>query len=368
LFTATTHTARLFRPADAAGPAKLCIIAEIGVNHDGRLDRALQLVRDAAEAGADAIKLQLFHPKRLLSNQARLAVYQQNEIQAPDNGADRVHDMLGSLALDPDDMFAVGQAARELGLAFIVTAFSLDDVPLLEALQVDGVKVASPDAVNRPLLERVAALGRPLFISTGTCELEELTFAAELLHVHAEAGCLLQCVSSYPTPVDAAALGGMRAMAQRFRLPVGYSDHTTDPLTGALAVAAGACVLEKHLTWDRTAQGPDHAASFERADFAAYVRLARQAAAMLGPVAKTVQPVEIDVRTVSRQSVCVRRDLPAGHVLTGDDLTVKRPGTGIPAARLQEVIGRRLRHAVHANDLLNEDDLTPENATSRVAS
>ncbi len=353
----------LFRPADRQGPARVCLIAEIGVNHDGRLDRALNLVHAAAHAGADAVKLQLFDPRHLLSNQARFAAYQQQKITAVDNHtnqdeeADGVFAMLDKLTLSMDEMHTVKQLAKRLGLAFIVTAFSLDDVAVLEALDVDAVKIASPDAVNRPLLERVAALGKPLIVSTGTCELEELTFVADLLRRHAAGGCLLQCVSSYPTPAHDAALGGMRAMAERFGLPVGYSDHTNDVTIGALAVAAGACVLEKHITYDRRAAGPDHAASFEPADFAMYAMLAGQATLMLGPVAKTVQPVEADVRHVSRQSVCVKRDLPAGHVLDESDLTVKRPGTGIPAARLKELVGRTLQKAVCANDLLAEGDL-----------
>src|SRR5690606_17939549 len=130
---------------------------------------------------------------------------------------------------------------KKFNLHFIVTAFSLEDVQPLAALDVDAIKIASPDAVNRPLLERVADLGKPLIVSTGTCDLEELRFVAELLHQHDAGGCLLQCVSSYPAPPQEAALGAMRALSQRFGLPVGYSDHTNDVTMGALAVAAGAC-------------------------------------------------------------------------------------------------------------------------------
>src|SRR5690606_37728978 len=159
----------LFRPASRTAPAKVCIIAEIGVNHDGKLDRALYLVEAAARAGADAVKLQLFDPRHLLSNQARLAQYQTES-------NDDVFAMLDGLMLSHDDMIAVKAAAKKFNLHFIVTAFSLEDVQTLAALDVDAVKIASPDAVNRPLLERVVELGKPLIVSTGTCDLEELRF------------------------------------------------------------------------------------------------------------------------------------------------------------------------------------------------
>jgi sialic acid synthase SpsE len=149
----------------------------------------------------------------------------------------------------------------------------------------------------------------------------------------------------------------MQAMRERFGLPVGYSDHTTELLTGALAVAAGACVIEKHLTYDRRASGPDHAASFDAQHFRHYVRLIRQAESMTGPVCKVVEQSEQEVRRISRQSVCAVRDLPASHVLRREDLTVKRPGTGVPAARLDDLIGRPLVRAVKANDLLVDGDV-----------
>jgi sialic acid synthase SpsE len=146
-------------------------------------------------------------------------------------------------------------------------------------------------------------------------------------------------------------------LRDRYHLPVGYSDHTTEVTTGALAVAAGACVIEKHMTYNPKAHGPDHAASFDEPTFERYVKLIRQAAAMHGPIAKSVRPVEADVRSVSRQSVCALRDLSVGHVLTRRDLTIKRPGTGIPAAHLDKVLGRKLHRAVKSNDLLVPDDI-----------
>ncbi|MFA9478615.1 N-acetylneuraminate synthase family protein [Phycisphaerales bacterium AB-hyl4] len=340
-----------FGPATTTAPPRVWLLAELGVNHDGSVDRALELTRAAKSAGADAIKLQRFEPDRLLSNQALLADYQTGK-------ADDAAALLRSLVLSVDEMRIIRDAARAAGLKFVVTPFSLADVADLASLEVDAVKIASPDAVNLPLLRESANLGVPMLVSTGTCELAELTATVELLRTHSAGGCIMQCVSSYPTPTDAAALGGIAALATQFGdIPVGYSDHTPDTHTGALAVASGAVVLEKHVTYDRAAVGPDHAVSLEPDTFAEYVRLARQAATMTGPRCKAVLSIENDVRQVSRQSLCATRDLPADHVLTREDLTIKRPGTGLPAAVLMETIGRRLARPVRANDLLLADDL-----------
>ncbi|MCC7408556.1 MAG: N-acetylneuraminate synthase family protein [Phycisphaeraceae bacterium] len=327
------------------------VIAELGVNHDGSLKRAMSLARAAKKAGADAIKLQLFDVKMLLSAEAELAGYQQAS-------ADDPLTMLESLQLSAEQMRPLRELTRELELGFIVTCFSPGLVGAMRGLDVDAVKVASPDCVNRPLLEAVAPLGKPLLVSVGAAEAEEVAMAAAWLRGLPGGVAMLQCVSSYPTADEDASLAAIRALPSEF--VVGYSDHTTSLHTGMLAVAAGAVILEKHLTHNRRAKGPDHAASFDPRQFAQYVQLVRQVEAMRGPAAKRVLPCEADVRRVSRQSVCATRDLPAGHVITEEDVTVKRPGLGVPAAQLGQTIGRCLAKAVATNHLIYEDDLMAE--------
>ncbi len=343
--------------ADTARASWVGVIAEIGVNHDGQVDRGRMLIEVAKAAGADAVKLQLFDPDQLLSGQSMLASYQVGK--ACDAKA-----LLRGLMLKPDEIRQLAERARLLGLKLIVTPFSPGNVAELADLGVDEVKIASPDAVNLPLLEAVAGLGKPMLISTGTCTLDELAPAADLLKRHQAGGCMLQCVSSYPTPAGDAALGGIKAINERFDVAVGYSDHTQEVTTGALAIAAGAVVLEKHLTYDREADGPDHAASADPDQFSEYVRQVRRTQAMLGPTAKQVLDVEADVRTVSRQSVAAARDLPAGHRLSEQDLTVMRPGTGIPASELKSLTGKFLTRPVKAGNLLCFDDLQQEGAIS----
>lgn len=341
----------VFSSATADRLARIAVIAEIGVNHDGDLGLGRGLIEAAAAAGADAVKFQYFHPDRLLSNQAELAGYQRDK-------ASSQRALLEKLALSIDAVSALVSYARVCGLAAVVTPFSVPDVAELSGLGLDAVKLASPDAVNRPLLEACRGLGLPMLISTGTCELLELEWVAGMLRRHDAGGALLHCVSSYPTPMGAAQLGGVVALREAFGLLVGYSDHTRGLETGAYAVLAGAVVLEKHLTHDRSADGPDHAASLEPAELSVYIEKAHEAVAVLGPVAKTVSEIERDVRRVSRQSVCVNRDLHSGHVIGAGDLVVKRPGTGLPASELPTVIGRRLARSVRANDVLMPDDLT----------
>jgi N-acetylneuraminate synthase/N,N'-diacetyllegionaminate synthase len=339
-----------FASADEATPARVAVIAEIGVNHDGDAAVAQRLIEAAAQAGADAVKFQYFHPDRLLSNQAELAGYQAGR-------AATQRELLARLALPIDVLGGLVSAAKGCGLAAVVTPFSLADPAELAGLGLDAIKTASPDAVNTPLLEACAAVGLPMLISTGTCSLQELEPAAGLLRGHETGGALLHCVSSYPTPMDEAQLGGIAAMREAFGLAVGYSDHTPGLATGALAVAAGAVVIEKHLTHDRRAKGPDHAASLDPQQMSQYIANVREAQAALGQIVKDVSDVEKDVRRVSRQSVCVVRDLPVGHVLLGKDLTIKRPGTGIAAIELPKMVGKQLAKSVQANDLLRLADI-----------
>jgi N,N'-diacetyllegionaminate synthase len=229
------------------------IIAEIGVNHDGAVDRALSLTDAAADAGADAVKLQFFETDRLMSSAAKLAAYQKNA------GETDPIEMLRRLELTIDEMALVVDRAHERGIHAIVTVFSTELVEIAETLAWDAYKTASPDIVNRPLLEALAKMGKPMIVSTGASTLDEVVRAMDWLEGVRDRLAVLQCVSSYPTPD--LALGGIKAIRDATDLPVGYSDHSKDPKSSELATALGGCVLEKHITYNRNAPGPDHAAS-----------------------------------------------------------------------------------------------------------
>ena len=350
------------------------IIAELGVNHDGSVDRALQLTDAAAEAGADAIKLQLFKTDLLMSRAAKLAAYQKAA------GETDPIAMLRRLELPIDAMARVVDRAHARGLHAIVTVFSLDLVAEAETLVWDAYKTASPDLINKPLLDALANTGKPLIVSTGASTLAEVVRAIEWLDPVDDRLAFLQCVSAYPTPLEHAAIGGIDAIQGVFHGPVGYSDHTADEATGSVAALAGACILEKHLTDDRNRSGPDHAASLEPGSFAAYVRMthelstsargdpalndaidsgARETMPALARTAlvKKVLDIERDVRTVSRQSLVSRRAFPADHRITGADLTIKRPGTGLEPWRLGEIVGRQTARPVDADVPIVEEDL-----------
>lgn len=338
------------------------VIAELGVNHDGSVDRALELTDAAARAGAHAVKLQLFDADLLMSGASRLAAYQ---------SAAGEHDpieMLRRLQLGVADMEAVVERAHALGLHAIVTVFSVPLVPDAERLPWDAYKTASPDLVHRPLLDALAGTGRPLIVSTGAAEIGEVDRALKWLAPARERLAIMQCVSAYPTPQHRAELGGIAALADLFGGPVGYSDHTPDLDTGGLAVAAGAALLEKHLTHDCAARGPDHAASLDPAGLERYVVLAQEPGLFAMdprldvPRVKRVLDEERDVRVLSRQSLVSSRDLQRGHRLRAGDVVVKRPGTGLEPWRLAEVIGRRLARAVEADRPLVEQDLAAGSA------
>lgn len=324
-------------------------IAEIGVNHDGSVDRALALVDAAADAGADAVKMQYFVTDMLMSGAAALASYQQAA------GESDPRAMLRRLELSDDELGAVAQRARKRGLHAIMTVFSVELVERACRLPIDAFKTASPDVTHRPLLWALAQSQRPLIVSTGAANMDEVLRAREWLR--GVDALFLQCVSAYPTEPRCAALGGIGALAAALKSDIGYSDHTPLVESGALAVAAGACALEKHLTYDRAARGPDHSASLDPEQFGRYVRLARSAHDMLGSQFKSVQPIEEDVRRVSRQSIVAKRDIEPDQRIVQHDVTFKRPGVGFAPWQLEEVLGRTATRRISADTHLSPEDL-----------
>jgi N-acetylneuraminate synthase/N,N'-diacetyllegionaminate synthase len=324
------------------------VIAEIGVNHDGKLANALQLVREARRAGADAVKIQLFSADALMhAEQAQFAAYQSTRVKAES----AVH-MLRRYELRPLEIATLVESIRAADMVPLATPFSLADVHTIASLDLPAVKIASPDLVNRPLIAAAAKLRRPMLVSTGAATMDEVSQCVAWLRELRAEFVLLHCVSSYPAPDEQANLRWINELAERFLVPVGYSDHTTQPLAGAFAVAGGACVVEKHLTYDRFAEGPDHAASADPRQFADYVSAIRLAERLAGKGGKRVLPIERDVRSVSRQSVVLCRDLSEGEEIAEADVVFQRPGTGIPAAQLAALVGKRVRQTLRAGTLL----------------
>ncbi len=329
------------------------VIAELGVNHDGSVPKALDLVRIAANCGADAVKVQLFRAASLLHPSCAMAEYQRERVR---DGSPI--DMLRKYELSAEELRKVVAAVRDQKMIPLATPFSPADLDHVERLRLPAIKIASPDVVNRPLLEAAAALNRPLLVSTGAASVDEVDRTARWLGEWNARFGVLHCVSSYPAPKDQAHLCWIGELLARYGVPVGYSDHTTEPLAGAMAAAAGAMIVEKHLTIDRDGRGPDHAASSDPAQFERYVRMIREADALRGAPGKRVLDCEQDVRSVSRQSLVLRRDLKEGEVLRAEDLTVQRPGTGLPAALIQSAVGRRAVRPLNAGLMLQWDMLS----------
>ena len=336
------------------GPGRpTMVVAEIGVNHDGSLSKALELVRIASNCGADAVKLQVFRTTSLLHPSCQLAGYQKDRMPLAANPVD----MLRRYEMSSDDLSKIIKNIRDLKMIPLATPFSPIDLDLIERLRLPAIKIASPDLVNRPLLSAAAKLNKPLLISTGAATTEEVHKSVGWLRALAADFALLHCISAYPVPPSMANLCWIQELARQFDVPVGYSDHTTEQLAGALAVAAGAMILEKHLTYDREARGPDHAASVDPQQFSRYVKFVRDADILRGAPGKCVLPIEEEVRIIARQSLVVRRAMKEGDMLREEDLTVQRPGTGLSAAMVTEAVGRKVIRPIQAGAMLQWDML-----------
>lgn len=327
----------------------LRVIAEAGVNHDGSVERALGMVDAAADAGADYVKFQVFRAQSLVVAAASAAAYQRGA------GYDDQHAMLRRLELDDRDFLRIADRCRRRGVRFLATPFDGADVPRLVALGAPAIKLASTDLNNAPLQRAAIATGLPLIVSTGAATAREIFAAVARLRAGGAGRrlVLLHCVSGYPTPIDAANVAAIRRLARRCRAPVGFSDHTTSVQIGGWAAAAGACVLEKHFTLDRSAPGPDHAMSLEPHELRDYIRFAREAHAALGAGRLGMQPLEADVRASARRSVVAARPLKRGETLDADALALKRPSGGIPPDEFDALLGRRLLCDVAADAALS---------------
>ena len=350
------------RNHSATNPLPCLVIAEAGVNHNGCLDLAHQLVDVAAEAGADVVKFQTFKAEQLASARAPKAAYQVDQT----GGGDQLT-MLRQLELPIAAFAELAAHCSERGIGFLSTPFDIASAEALIAIGMGQLKVPSGELTNAPLLRGLAATGLPLIVSTGMATLEEVEQAIDwIAAARAAAGhcaalaemlTLLHCTSNYPTPLVDVNLRAMQTLAARFALPVGYSDHTAGTAVAPLAVALGARVIEKHFTTDRNLPGPDHQASLEPDELAQLVQQVRAAETALGSPVKGPVAAELEVRVAARRSVTLARDLPAGAVLSAADLSLQRPGHGIAPVELEQVLGRRLKAAAAAGQTLQWADL-----------
>lgn len=329
------------------------IIAEIGVNHNGSVELAHRLIDLAAESGADAVKFQTFRTDALLSANTPKAAYQEDQ-----TGKGSQKDMLRALELPISAFAQLKRHCIEAGVDFMSTAFdseSLEDVAKLGPV---CLKWPSGELDNVILLRQAAQLNLPVLLSTGMGSLTEVSAALDTLYA---GGCndvvVLQCVSRYPSDIEEQNLKAMANMSAVFGLPVGFSDHTIGPYAAIAARALGMSVLEKHFTLDAKLDGPDHAASIEPTEFKNMVDVLRRIEIGLGDGVKRPLAAEENIRAVARKSLVYKHDFPEGHVLSIEDLTAKRPGTGLPASFVDAIAGRVLSRNVVKDTLVAQSDV-----------
>jgi N-acetylneuraminate synthase len=341
-------------------PARCYVIAEAGVNHNGSVERAHQLVDAASRAGADAVKFQTFRSEALVAAGTPRAAY-----QARNAGEGDQLSMLRTLELPVQAYPGLYRHCLDSGIEFLSTPFDDASAAMLVELGMRKIKVASGEITNFPLLRALARLRRPIILSTGMATLDEVREAIAVLDAQwgGKRGdgflTLLHCTSNYPADPADVNLRAMVTMREAFGLPVGYSDHTAGTAVAVAAAGLGATVIEKHFTLDRSLPGPDHKASLEPDELARMVGEIRIVGRALGSATKQPAPSELPVRELVRRSVTLARDLRPGEVIGAADVVLRRPATGIAPRELEKVVGRRAARALAAGTILQWADLAP---------
>ncbi len=318
---------------------KIIIIAEAGVNHNGNLDMARQMVKVARQAGADYVKFQTAVPELVISEIAPKAAYQKETTGA----AQSQLDMCRAIHLPLSDYEGLAALCRSEGIGFMSTPFDLVSIDTLAPLGMDYWKIPSGEITNLPYLRKIASKGGRVILSTGMSTLDEVAAAVDILHNGGIAKAditLLHCNTQYPTPMADVNLRAMEALRTLGTGGVGFSDHTVGITADIAAAALGATVIEKHFTLDKSLPGPDHRASLDPAELTAMVKAIRDVEAALGSARKSVSHSERPNIEVARKSIVAARDIRAGETFTPDNITVKRPGNGLSPMLWDDVIGR----------------------------
>ncbi|MGZ3774650.1 MAG: N-acetylneuraminate synthase [Bdellovibrio sp.] len=329
------------------------IIAEAGVNHNGDLQTALKLVDAAVEAGVDIVKFQTFKAKNLVTESAVMAEYQKKNIGEEASQLE----MLQKLELSYDDHHKLVSYCQTKNIRFLSTAFDFESLSFLETLNMGLWKIPSGEITNLPYLERIGKLGQPVIVSTGMSEMKEVENAIQVLvsvGLPKEQIVVLHCNTEYPTPFADVNLRAMKTLGDHLGVSYGYSDHTMGIEVPIAAVALGAKVIEKHFTLSRDMVGPDHKASLEPGELKAMVKAIRNIEDALGSEFKKPSESELKNRPVARKSIVAKTAIKAGELFTTENLTTRRPGTGISPMRWYSFIGSPSPRDYKENELIND--------------
>jgi len=325
------------------------VIAEAGVNHNGDIELAKQLVDEACTAGADYIKFQTFKAENLVTAKARKTEYQERQTGSDESQ----YSMLKRLELLYRDFVVLNDYCKAKGISFLSTPFDNESIEFLDKLGMQVWKIPSGEVTNYPYLVKIAETHKPIIMSTGMCTLDDVNSAIQVLNSH---GCgpisLLHCTTEYPAPYSEVNLKAMETLRSRFNLPVGYSDHTQGIVIPIAAVAMGAVVLEKHFTLDKTMEGPDHKASLDPGELKAMIEAIRNVEVSLGDGAKTPTDSERRNMGIARKSIVAMKPIREGEQFTTENITTKRPGSGINPMRWNEVLGQCAKRSFEEDELI----------------
>jgi N,N'-diacetyllegionaminate synthase len=331
------------------GPGKPAfVVAEVGFNHNGDVELAKKMIESAAENGADAVKLQTFIAKEMISN-SLIA-------NDPDNPGNEIpfYEFFQRYELSRSDYEILFAHAKKINIPLFSTPFDEGSLEMLVELGMPAIKIASPDLTYLPFLEKVAKTGLPVVLSTGMGNEEEISKALETLQLKCPI-ILLHCVSNYPSQYEEMNLNCMETLRAKFNVPLGLSDHTIDNLSAVVAASLGAVLIEKHFTTDRNLPGVDQSISIEPQELKSLKTELINVNQILGDDKKQIQPSEIPVKQSARRSLVARIDISAGTPLTEEMIACKRPGTGISPAEFNAVVGKPCKKDIRAEQILTWD-------------